>query len=37
MADKIERRAKSAMIPAWPWALVKWVLRLVPDRVMAGM
>ena len=37
MADKTERRAKSAMIPAWPWALVKWVLRLVPDRVMAGM
>jgi short-subunit dehydrogenase len=37
MAAKIERRVKSAMIPAWPWALVKWLLRAAPDRLMAGM
>ncbi len=37
MADKMARRVKSAMIPAWPWALVKWVMRLVPDRFVAGL
>ncbi|MDJ0884200.1 MAG: SDR family oxidoreductase [Desulfobacterales bacterium] len=35
MADRMERRVKAAMIPSWPWALVKWVLRVLPDRVMA--
>ena len=37
MADKMARRVRSAMIPAWPWSLVKWVMRLVPDRLIAGM
>jgi short-subunit dehydrogenase len=37
MAAKIERRVSSAVIPAWPWALVKWVLRLAPDRILAGI
>ncbi len=35
MADRMARRVKTAMIPPWPWALVKWVLRVMPDRVMA--
>ena len=35
MADRMERRVKAAMIPSWPWALAKWVLRVMPDRVMA--
>lgn len=37
MADRMARKVKSAMIPSWPWALAKWVLRIVPDRVIAGM
>ena len=37
MADRMERRVKAAMIPPWPWALVKWMLRLLPDRVMARL
>ncbi len=37
MAAKIDRKVKSAAIPAWPWALVKWLLRIAPDRLMAGM
>ncbi len=37
MADKMARRVKSATIPAWPWCFVKWVLRLVPDRVIGGL
>ncbi len=35
MADRMARRVKAAMIPTWPWALVKWVLRVLPDRIMA--
>ncbi len=35
MADRMARKVKTAMIPAWPWALAKWVLRVLPDRVMA--
>ncbi len=37
MADRMARKVKAAMIPPWPWALVKWVLRVAPDRVIAGM
>ncbi len=37
MADKMARRVKSAIIPAWPWCLAKWLFRLVPDRFIAGM
>ena len=37
MADKLDRKAKSAVIPAWPWGLVKWLLRLAPGRVLAWM
>ena len=37
MADKMARRVKTAMIPAWPWFLAKGLLRLVPDRFIAGM
>ncbi|MGD8242469.1 MAG: SDR family NAD(P)-dependent oxidoreductase [Desulfobacterales bacterium] len=37
MADKMVRRVKSATIPAWPWSIAKWVLRMAPDRFIAGM
>lgn len=37
MAAKMARKVKSATIPPWPWALVKWLLRLAPDRVIAGL
>ncbi len=37
MADRMARKVKAAMIPAWPWSLVKWILRVVPDRFVAGM
>ena len=35
MADRMARRVKAATIPAWPWALVKWMLRVAPDRFIA--
>ncbi len=37
MADKMARKVKSATIPPWPWALVKWVLRVLPDSVMVKL
>jgi short-subunit dehydrogenase len=37
MAAKMVRKVKSATIPPWPWALVKWLLRLAPDRVIGGL
>lgn len=36
MAAKMARQVKSATIPPWPWALVKWLLPMVPDRFIAG-
>ncbi len=37
MADKMARKVKSSMIPVWPWALVKWLLRMMPDSVVARL
>ncbi len=37
MADLMARKVKAATVPAWPWALVKWILRLVPDRFIASL
>lgn len=37
MADKMAREVKSAVIPTWPWCLVRWLLHLVPDRLMGRM
>ena len=37
MADRMARKVKAAMIPSWPWVLVKWLLRVAPDRVIARM
>ncbi len=37
MADLMARKVKTATVPAWPWALVKWILRLVPDRFIASL
>ncbi len=37
MADRMARKVRTATIPAWPWALVKWGLRVLPDRFIAGI
>jgi hypothetical protein len=37
MADRMARKVKAATPPAWPWALVKWMLGVAPDRFIAGI
>lgn len=37
MVDAIEREPGEAWVPAWPWRPVGWVLRWLPQRVLAKM
>ncbi len=36
IADNVSRRATTAIVPAWPWALVKWLVKAIPISVLAG-
>jgi len=35
IADKIDRRVASAIVPAFPWTIVKWLAGIVPDSMLA--
>lgn len=37
MADLIEKKVEFRYVPPWPWSLVAPVIRLLPQRVIAGM
>ncbi|MBS3731299.1 MAG: SDR family NAD(P)-dependent oxidoreductase, partial [Desulfobacterales bacterium] len=37
IADLIEKKAKSAFVPCWPWALMGRLLKILPTRVIARM
>lgn len=37
LANAIEREPATACVPGWPWALVGWVMRLAPLRLVAKM
>ncbi len=36
IADKIERGVQSAVVPAFPWVLVKWLAKAIPTSVLAA-
>lgn len=36
IADRIEQKAKSAVVPAFPWVLARPLLKWIPTRWMAG-
>jgi short-subunit dehydrogenase len=36
IADKIERRVQSAVVPAFPWVLVKWLAKAIPTSMLAA-
>jgi short-subunit dehydrogenase len=36
IADKIERGVQSAVVPAFPWVLVKWFAKAIPISLMAS-
>ncbi|HTE41054.1 MAG TPA: SDR family oxidoreductase [Steroidobacteraceae bacterium] len=35
IADKIDRGVATAVVPAFPWTLVKWIARFIPTRLIA--
>jgi short-subunit dehydrogenase len=35
IADKIERGVQSAVVPAFPWALMKWLAKAIPTALLA--
>jgi hypothetical protein len=35
MIRAMERERATAMVPAWPWVPVSWLLRWAPVRVLA--
>jgi short-subunit dehydrogenase len=36
IADKIERGVQSAVVPAFPWVLVKWLAKAIPTSMLAS-
>jgi len=36
IADKIERGVPSAVVPAFPWVLMKWVAKVIPTALLAS-
>lgn len=36
IADRIQRRAPKAIVPAWPWAWLRPLMGLIPTRLLAG-
>jgi short-subunit dehydrogenase len=36
IADQIERGVQSAVVPAFPWVLLKWVAKAIPNSLLAG-
>lgn len=36
IARHIERRSARAVVPAWPWAVARYLLPLLPTRLLAG-
>lgn len=37
IADRIEKKTRSAFVPAWPWAVVARLLKILPTGVIARM
>ena len=37
IVNAIEKEKANAFVPAWPWALMKWVMRVMPLSSMAKM
>jgi len=36
IADKIERGVQTAIVPAFPWVLVKWLAKMIPTSLLAN-
>lgn len=37
MVEAIEREVAEACVPAWPWALFRYIMKAAPDSVLARM
>lgn len=37
MANAIAKKKKNITVPAWPWAALKYVMPLLPDKLMKGI